>query len=103
MAIAERLDARKVRYRCPPAFSYCVCQPSRPNGQRDLVALTIGGVKVTSTEGWASFGGHVAGGTAQDLLPNSPPGLRQGRDGMRGGNTTCSSELTYLQISLAGG
>jgi len=83
----------------PPVFASL----QRPNGQRDLVALTIGGVKVTSTEGWASFGGHVAGGTAQDLLPNSPPGLRQGRDGMRGGNTTCSSEFTYLQIALAGG
>jgi hypothetical protein len=52
MAVAERRDGRKVRYFCPPPSSSCVCRPSK--GQREPINLTISGVKVTSTAGWAS-------------------------------------------------
>ena len=44
-------------------------------------------------------GGEI---TAQDHLPKSAPGLRQGRDEMRGGTETCLTELTFLQCLSSG-
>ena len=68
----------------------CFAGLQRPNGQRALVDLTIRGVKVTSTEGWASSDGQVAepvqaGSNSFYIHPASVAHIRKFLFGLLGG------------------